>query len=273
MTRGERRIGQHAPEDVLGLGGATRHALEDAVEQLGVYASRPARRRNQRQPPCDGRRLTPFVHVAAAGEDQIECAVPSLRTEEALDRGGRVTVGQVPPGCRGEQLGLCFGVRGAQPVTQQIPEQMVEAVVVGLTGDGDDEHRLVLEAPEEAGPFVDAADHLDQPRADLVEDRQLQQRSPSPLGLRIEDLLAEIVDRQPITLGERLDEFAGIGAEAQAEGGELDAGSPPLGALDDRGDGRSVDGAPQDPLQHCPPLSRSKASSAWRSSTSPCCSR
>ena len=150
----------------------------------------------------------------------------------------------------GEEPRLGAGVGRTQAIAQQIAEEVVEPVAIGLARHRDDEHGVVLELPQERRAVVDSGDILDEPGADLIERRESEQGAPALRRLRIEHLFAEVVDREPIALGEGVHEVVGVGAEPQAEPGELDAGGPSFGPLDDRRRGRRVDRAAQDPLEH-----------------------
>ena len=131
-TERERRIGQHAAQDLFGLRRTTRHPLEDAVEQLGVDARGTDLRRHEREPARDGGRLSSFVDVPSPAEDQIDRAIPALRGQVGTrSRWRDVALRGVPLRGGDEQLRLGACVGGPQAVPQQVTEEVVEPIAIG----------------------------------------------------------------------------------------------------------------------------------------------
>jgi hypothetical protein len=240
-----------------------RPAAEESQRRLREQQPRPRAGhlgRERRQPPHHGRPLAPQVdELVGVLLDQPRCpegvscaqcvAYRVVGEPVPLMPGGRVTVQRhCPPGpfllqARAEQVGEQVVIA---PPTAHLIQRYQEQVrpLHSL------QHRLA------AGP---AGDRITQPAGQPFQHRGFQQEGAYLLTLAFEHLLGQVVQDVTVTAAERRHEPGGIRPPPQRQGGQLQAGRPPLGAGRQRRHRRSGQVAAHRPAQQRCRLLRAEA--------------
>jgi hypothetical protein len=140
---------------------------------------------------------------------------------------------EVPLGRPAVQFG---GVAPTELQAQEVGEEVVVAVPLALAVERDEEEVRALDAPQHLGRVVAPGDGVAQRRAQPIQDARAQQELPHVRRLPVEHLVGEVVDDVAVVAGEARHGRRGIVASAQSQSGEVQAGGPALGALDQAAD-------------------------------------
>jgi hypothetical protein len=119
--------------------------------------------------------------------------------------------------------------------TEKIAEQLMEAKPAALLVQGDQEQVGALQFLQHVLAVGPAGDRVTERTSEPFQDRGLEQERPYPVGLALQDLLAQVVQDVAMGARERSKERIGVGAFAQRQGGQLQASRPPLRPVPQRG--------------------------------------
>jgi hypothetical protein len=136
-----------------------------------------------------------------------------------------------PVGGPAVELGHPLGARLPQAHAQQVGEQAVVAVPAAPLVQGDQEQVGALEVLQRLLPVAAPGDRVAERAAEALEDRGVEQEVPQLSRLPLEDLPGQVVEDVAVAAAEPLDQRGRVGASPQGQGGQLQAGHPPLGAV------------------------------------------
>jgi hypothetical protein len=183
-----------------------------------------------------GREPSGEDHLFPAAESLVEVLLHQPRRPRVVARGRGVpdrlidqpvmlTPGGGPPVEFGDKVGLGLHQSG----TEEIAEQMMEAVPAALLVQGNQEQVGPLEVLQHVlaiGAFGDrAAQWTTQP----LQDGGSEQELPDPVGLSLEHLLAQVVEDVAMGSGEGVQKSVGFRVVAQGQRGQLQSDRPAFG--------------------------------------------
>ena len=191
-----------------------------------------------------GERVQPAAHLGGPAVVQVAVPVPG----DQRDRTGRVPRGQrvldrlpggaghpVPGGRPFVQRGYELGLGRDQLGVQGLGEEMVVAVPLPHLIERDHENVLPLEQVDDLRGIIPPGHRVAQRGAEPVQDRGPGEELADPGGQLAEYLLGQEVGDEPVVPGEFAHEVGGCGLPAQGERGQLDAGWPAFGPLNQAG--------------------------------------
>ena len=227
--RGERTLGVVEP---WGCGAEVAGDHRDRGGEDAEHRAAPHRVVGQRrQPPADLRLLPVPPDLGHRGLDEGRGPVEVPGRQGVSD--GRVDqVVLLAPGAGAPvQQRHEVGLLGQQARPQHVGEQLVVAVPLATVVERHEEEVGAVEVVQHPGCVVGADDGVAQGAAEPVEHRRAQQEVTHRRRLVGEHLLDEVVDDVAVVTGEPGDEARDVRAALQRDGGQLERGDPPLGAV------------------------------------------
>jgi hypothetical protein len=190
--------------------------------------------------------------VPVAG-DQVRRRRGVARSQVVLDRSVDLPVAGEPGGGAAVELAHLVVRRLArQLAAQQVAEQAVVAEPLPAGVERDQEHVRALDLLEQLVRAADLEHPVAQRRAEPGQDRGAHQEPAQLLGLAGEHLLEQVVRQVALLAGEARDELGAVAASLQREAGEVDAGDPALGAVQQQLELAVAESQPEAVVQQCP---------------------
>ena len=200
-----------------------------SLQELGPGPSGRCSGGTDRDPACDGGGPAGDAQPGAVGGGRREHVAPRAGLREGGDAGVEVAVLDVPPTGPHQQVGAGTGPFVGEVVAQQGAEEGVVAEpAVGAVGGGGEQVLAVQRLEHRLAPGA-AGDGVAQRAVQAVEHGRGEEEAAHVVGEAAEDLLGEVVGDVPVVDREGGHEGAGVGALAEREGRQLEAGGPTLG--------------------------------------------